>query len=179
MPKKALFLDRDGTIIIDTDYPNDPGKVAFLPGTPEALREVQKEYELIVISNQSGVGRGLITAEQFQSVHEQFVKMLKLEKIEVAGFYYCPHAPEENCDCRKPSPKMILDAAAEHGIDLHSSFMIGDKMSDVIAGRRAGCKTILIASVDSELFTESKDKYEGLSTSDLNQAINMILTKRG
>jgi len=179
MPKKALFLDRDGTIIIDTDYPNDPNKVAFLPGTPEALRQIQKEYELIVISNQSGVGRGLITTEQFQSVHEQFVKMLKLEKIEVRGFYYCPHAPEENCDCRKPSPKMIQDAAVEHSIDLPTSFMIGDKMSDVIAGRRAECQTILIKPANRESQVESTEEYLGLTATDLKQAVKQILIERG
>lgn len=176
MPKKALFLDRDGTVIIDTDYPNDPQKVAFVPGTVEALHKIQREYELIVISNQSGVGRGLITPEQFNAVHEQFVTMLKGVNIEMAGIYYCPHAPEERCDCRKPSPKMILDAAARHDIDLSASYMIGDKMSDVIAGSRAGCKTILITPPNSAMSDEFEEKYEGLTASDLNEAVNQIIT---
>ena len=178
MSKKALFLDRDGTIIIDTDYPTDPKKVAFVPGTIEALRKIQKEYVLIVISNQSGVGRGLITKEQFNSVHEQFVKILKSVNIEVAGIYYCPHAPEEMCDCRKPSPKMILDAAERHDIDLPSSYMIGDKMSDVIAGSRAGCKTILITPKNRVQSGKSEENYVGLTATDLNEAINQIITDR-
>lgn len=172
MSKKALFLDRDGTLIIDTDYPNDPGRVEFVPGTPEALRKVQKEYELIVISNQSGVGRGLITPEQFDSVHQQFMNMLKQEKVELRGVHYCVHSPEENCECRKPNPKMILDAANEYNIDLSASYMIGDKLSDMAAGSRAGCQTILITS-------ESRGDYIGLTASDLNQAVRHIITGRG
>lgn len=179
MPKKALFLDRDGTIIIDTDYPDDPNKVAFVPGTIEALREIQKEYVLIVISNQSGVGRGLITKEQFTSVHEQFVMILRDVNIEIAGVYYCPHAPEELCDCRKPSPKMILDAADRHDIDLATSYMIGDKMSDVVAGSRAGCRTILIAPPNRAISEEFEEAYEGLTASDLNDAVNQIITGKG
>lgn len=172
MSKKALFLDRDGTLIIDTDYPNDPGRVEFVPGTPEALRKVQKEYELIVISNQSGVGRGLITPEQFDSVHQQFMNMLKQEKVELRGVHYCVHSPEENCECRKPNPKMILDAANEYNIDLSASYMIGDKLSDMAAGSRAGCQTILITS-------ESRGDYIGLMASDLKQAVRHIITGRG
>lgn len=179
MSKKALFLDRDGTIIIDTDYPSDPEKVVFVPGTIEALREIQKEYVLIVISNQSGVGRGIISPEQFKSVHEQFVKRLNDVNIEMAGIYYCIHSPEELCDCRKPSPKMILDAADRHDIDLSSSYMIGDKMSDVIAGRRAGCRTILITTTSKVMSGESKEKYGGLTASDLKEAINQILNRKG
>ena len=179
MPKKALFLDRDGTIIIDTDYPDDPKKVAFLPGTIEALRMIQKEYELIVISNQSGVGRGLITPEQFNAVHEQFVKMVKSVNIEITETYYCPHAPEEMCECRKPSPKMILDAAEKHDIDLSSSYMIGDKMSDVIAGRRAGCMTILIAPSGKPKSGRLDEKYDGLTASGLNEAVKQIISGRG
>ncbi len=159
-------------MIIDTDYPNDPDRVEFVPGTPEALRKIQKEYELIVISNQSGVGRGLITPEQFDLVHKQFVEMLNREKIDVAGFHYCIHAPEEKCDCRKPSPKMILDAAAKYDIDLSSSFMIGDKLSDMMAGSRAGCQTILITS-------ESRGDYIGLTALHLKQAVEQIMTGRG
>tara|TARA_R100001143_G_C3360893_1_gene135517 strand:+ start:18622 stop:19161 length:540 start_codon:yes stop_codon:yes gene_type:complete len=179
MPNKALFLDRDGTIIIDTDYPNDPKMVAFVPGTIEALREIQREYKLIVVSNQSGVGRGLITQEQFEAVHKQFVKMLESVNIEMTGIYYCLHAPEEKCDCRKPSPKMILDAAEKHHIELSSSYMIGDKMSDVIAGKRAGCNTILITPENHTIGTDSEKKYVGLTASDLHQAVNQIINLKG
>jgi len=176
MSKKALFLDRDGTIIVDTDYPKDPEKVEFVPGTPDALRQIQKKFELIVISNQSGVGRGLITYGEFQQVHKRFVKLLKDEKIDVAGIYYCVHAPDDECDCRKPSPKMILDAADEHNIDLSASIMIGDKMSDVIAGNSAGCRTVLITPTKRVELEDINKKNADFVASDLNHALKWILT---
>jgi len=177
MSKKALFLDRDGTIIADTDYPNDPDRVEFVPGTPDALRQIQKEFELIVISNQSGVGRGLITYGEFQQVHKRFIKLLKEEKIDIAGIYYCVHAPEDECDCRKPSPKMILDAADQHDIDLSASIMIGDKMSDVIAGNRAGCRSVLITSSKRVESDDIKEENADFIASDLNHALKWILTR--
>lgn len=161
MAKKALFLDRDGTIIIDRNYPDDPDEVTFIRGVPDSLREAQKEYLLIVISNQSGVGRGFITQEQFEKVDQQFRKLLKSKKIHVAGFYYCIHAPEEDCDCRKPKPNMILKAAEELDVNLSESIMIGDKKSDVEAGLRAGCRAIQVQGDEN-----------------LNSAITKILSKK-
>lgn len=163
MAQKALFLDRDGTIIIDRDYPGDPDEVEFIRYVPESLRIAQNEYLLIVISNQSGVGRGLITHEQFEKVDQQFRKLLKAENIHVDGFYYCIHAPEEDCDCRKPKPGMILEAAEKLGIDLSESYMIGDKKSDVEAGLRAGCKAIQVQGTTGTINRDEEfkpaDKY--------------------
>lgn len=145
MSGKAVFLDRDGTIIRDVGYPKDPRQVQLLPGIVEALRSlIDFGYKLVVISNQSGIGRGIITFEEMNQVNAKLISILKRHEIYFNSIYYCPHAPEEQCNCRKPSPEMILKAANELDINLSLSFMVGDKLSDVETGKRAGCGTILL-----------------------------------
>jgi histidinol-phosphate phosphatase family protein len=140
---RAVFLDRDGTVIEDVGYPRDPEQVRFLPGALAGLAALRAAgWLLVVISNQSGIGRGLITPEEAEAVHARFECELGDAGISLAGARYCPHAPAEHCSCRKPSPEMILDAASSLGIDLAASYMVGDKESDVEAGRRAGTRTI-------------------------------------
>lgn len=145
---RAVFLDRDGTLIEDVGYPRDPGQVRFLDGAPEGLARLSAAgFLLVLVSNQSGIGRGLIQPREAQAVHERLVSVLAGEGIRLAGAKYCPHAPNAGCDCRKPSPGMLIAAGAELGVDLEASFMIGDKQSDVEAGRRAGCTTLLLGAV--------------------------------
>jgi histidinol-phosphate phosphatase family protein len=143
MARKALFLDRDGTLIVDVGYPRDPECVVLLEGAAEALRELQKSWALIVISNQSGLGRGIITAEQAAAVHERFVALFARAGVWFHGVYYCRHAPEASCRCRKPAPGLIEEAANDLGIDVSASVMIGDKPSDLEAGRAAGCGRVI------------------------------------
>lgn len=146
---KAVFLDRDGTIIRDVGYPKDPKQVELLPEIIEALRKlIEFGYKLVVISNQSGIGRSIITLEEMNQVNAKFISIFEKHEIYFNGIYYCPHAPEEQCNCRKPSPEMILNAAKELDINLSLSFMVGDKLSDVQAGKRAGCNTILLKNED-------------------------------
>lgn len=135
---RALFLDRDGTLIVDVGYPRDPALVEALPGAIEALRELQRTWQLVIISNQSGIGRGRITQAEADAVHARTLELFRLAGVTFAGAYYCPHAPEAGCRCRKPAPGMLEDAAAALGLDLASSAMVGDKPSDVEAGRAAG-----------------------------------------
>lgn len=143
--RRAVFLDRDGTLIVDAGYPRDPEKVELLPGAVEALSAFRQHGLLLVlISNQSGVGRGMVTPEEAASVHGRFVQILEGAGVRLDGSYYCPHGPDDGCTCRKPSPELLQRAAADHGVDLRSSFMIGDKLIDVETGIRAGCKTILL-----------------------------------
>ena len=145
-PRPAVFLDRDGTIIHDVGYLRDPEQVELLPGAAAALRELQQHgLALVVISNQSGVGRGFLSAEDLEMVHRRLEEVLAQHRIELCGAYHCPHAPWDACTCRKPLPGMILRAADECGLDLARSFMVGDKPRDVAAGRRAGCRTVLLA----------------------------------
>jgi D-glycero-D-manno-heptose 1,7-bisphosphate phosphatase len=144
--RAAIFMDRDGTIIEDLDYPRDPAKVKLLPRAGESLAVLKDAgYALAIISNQSGVGRGLITADDVAKVNERTVELLRDYGVELDAVRYCLHAPDEGCDCRKPSPKMLLEAAGSLGVSIADSFMVGDKDDDVETGRRAGCKTVFLA----------------------------------
>lgn len=144
---RAVFLDRDGTLIVDVGYPRDPDAVRLLEGVPEGLRSLRSAgFRLVLVSNQSGIGRGIVSKDEARAVHGRFSELLAGQGIELDCAKYCPHAPEEGCRCRKPEPGMLLDAARELGLDLEGSWMIGDKASDVEAGRRAGCAgAVLIA----------------------------------
>ena len=143
MSRRALFLDRDGTLIVDTGYPRDPALVEPLPGAIDALRALQASWALVIISNQSGIGRGLIAQSEADAVHARVVEVFAAGGVTFAGAYYCPHAPDAACRCRKPAPGLILDAARELGLDIGASAMIGDKPSDLAAGRAAGCERVL------------------------------------
>ena len=145
--KAALFLDRDGTLIPDTGYPDDPAAISLLPQVGDALASaVKKGYILVLITNQSGIGRGYFTLETAQSVNQRLAELLQAFDVEFSGIELCPHRPNEHCSCRKPEPAMILRAARKDGIDLARSYMIGDKESDVLAGQAAGCRTVLIGT---------------------------------
>lgn len=138
--KKAVFLDRDGVIIVQVAYLDDPKLVELIPGAAEALRIIHSHGDLaVVISNQSGIGRGYFTAETVEAAHRRIQELLAPCSEAVDRFYYCPHAPSENCSCRKPLPEMILRAGRECGLDVASSLMIGDRMSDLECGKNAGC----------------------------------------
>ncbi len=159
MSNPTVFLDRDGTIIFDTGYIGNPDQVEILPRVSDCLKKLKNEYnfKLIVISNQSGVARGLITDEQVISVNEKVNLLLNENNVLIDSFYYCPHHPdfssEEKCDCRKPSPKMVLQASKDFDVNLSKSYFIGDKASDIECGLNAGVKSILLSSdyVDSEI----------------------------
>jgi histidinol-phosphate phosphatase family protein len=143
--RPAVFLDRDGTLIEDRSYLTDPDQVRLMAGVCESLAELSKKgFPLVVVSNQSGLGRGRITPEQGQAVHERLVRDLAAGGVVLDDVVYCPHAPEEGCPCRKPRPGMILEAAARLGLSLENSVMVGDRDSDVEAGKAAGCRTILL-----------------------------------
>jgi D-glycero-D-manno-heptose 1,7-bisphosphate phosphatase len=162
----AIFFDRDGTLIEDVGYPRDPARVRLLDGAAEALAQLGRAgFRLVVVSNQSGIGRGLITAEEARTVHERFVAELEHRGVHLDGARYCPHAPDAGCECRKPAPGLLLAAADELGLDLEASFMIGDKAADVEAGRRAGCRTILLAPDGSASDGGSPDGADHLARS--------------
>ena len=145
--RRAVFVDRDGTVIEDAHYASSPDQVRVVPGAAEALRVLRDEgFLLAVVSNQSGIGRGLITPEQAAAVHERFVSELERLGVRFDAVRYCPHTPDEGCVCRKPAPGLILDAADEIGAAPSQSFMIGDSLLDVTAGRAAGCRTIALGA---------------------------------
>jgi len=175
MNRPAVFLDRDGTIFKDTGYPGDKSPIDFLPGVPESLRKLQIDFQLIIISNQSGVGRGIITHDEMKRVHHKMIEKLADEKIKITDSYYCPHAPSDNCVCRKPKPAMIETAAKKWGVNLSQSYMIGDKLSDVLAGYHAGCKSILLGKDRSAKENHIKRPYPHFVATDFKSAAKWIL----
>ena len=136
---RALFLDRDGVINIDKGYVSKIEDFEFIEGVFEFLREAMRQnLLLIIVTNQSGIGRGYYRLEDFKRLTEYMLQRLKEEGIAIAKVYFCPHSPEERCACRKPSSGMLLEAAETFDIDLENSIMIGDKESDMEAAKEAG-----------------------------------------
>lgn len=144
---RAVFLDRDGTIIADSGYIARPEDVHLLPGAAAALHALQAAgWRLVVVTNQSGIGRGLLTHEDYQRVTDRMRWMLRLAGVRLDAVLCCPHLPEDGCDCRKPKPGMLMLAAAELGLDLSRSVMVGDKESDLQAGKAAGVGACYLVS---------------------------------
>lgn len=142
---RALFLDRDGTIIEDCGYMSDPALVRLIPGAADALAALAGEgWKLIIVSNQSGVGRGLIGLHQMEAVHNRFLELMRSHGVPITDSFFCTHAPEDACECRKPSAFLLERAAHAHSIDLSASWMIGDREADILCGRNAGCSTICL-----------------------------------
>ena len=142
---KAVFLDRDGTVIPDANYLATVEGVMLLPGAGEALAALARAgFLLVLVTNQSGIGRGYFTAETVAAQHRRLQELLEPFGIKFAAIEFCPHAPDTACDCRKPKPGMLLAAAGKLHVSTVASFMIGDKPADVEAGRAVGCRTVFI-----------------------------------
>jgi histidinol-phosphate phosphatase family protein len=143
---RAVFLDRDGVLTRDRqDYVKTPEELEVLPSIEAPLREIQQRgFRIVIITNQSVVGRGLTSHYEMSRIHEKLRMEIARLGCSIDGIYYCPHRPDEGCGCRKPAPGLILKAARELGIDVGRSWMIGDKEMDLEAARRAGCRGIRI-----------------------------------
>ncbi|MEY2537842.1 MAG: D-glycero-D-manno-heptose 1,7-bisphosphate phosphatase [Verrucomicrobiota bacterium] len=169
----AVFLDRDGTIMRDVDYCGDPKNVEVFKNASPALRKLKERgYKLIVITNQSGIGRGYFSEAEYRAVEDEVARQVGDDLIDAT--YYCPHLPADGCKCRKPSAEMVLSAAREHAIDLSRSFFIGDKKSDIECGRRAGVKTVLVKTGYGK---DIDHRLADLVASDLAEAADMILNE--
>jgi D-glycero-D-manno-heptose 1,7-bisphosphate phosphatase len=157
---------------LDRHYLDDPAGLEFAPGATKGLRRIQAMgCRLFIVSNQSGVGRGLISLAQVDSVNRALVHMLELEGVRIEGVYYCPHRPEDRCDCRKPNTGLLLQAAREHSFDPKSAIVIGDKMSDVELGRKVGAQSMLIgAPASNPRLIPAREHL----ISDLDQAASII-----
>ncbi len=139
--KPAIFLDRDGTLIVETGYLCEPEKVELFPGAGEAVRRLaEADFELFIVTNQAGIGRGYYTEEQMHSVNERVAGEFAKFSVSFHKIYFAPEAPDQPSRNRKPSPQMLLDAQLEFGIDLAASYMVGDKFSDIKCGWNAGVK---------------------------------------
>ena len=149
---RAVFLDRDGTINVDTDYPYQVQSLELIPKAIDGLRILSKlRFHLIVVANQAGIALGIFNREQMSEFNEEIRIRAERAGARIDGFYYCPHLEGKNlqpggpsCECSKPSPGMLIEASKDFQVDLSKSFLIGDKTSDIAAGKSAGCVTILV-----------------------------------
>lgn len=181
----AVFLDRDGTVIEHVHYLADPAEVRLIPGAAESLRRLREAgYALVIVTNQSAIGRGMITVEQLGRVNDEMVRQLADRGVTLDGIYYCPEAPTVDDPStithhdRKPGPGMLLRASSELGLDPASSWMIGDMISDVLAGINAGCKGSLMVRTgkvlpEPEAPSTQTDGYRVVA--DLPAATDLIL----
>ncbi len=167
---KAVFLDRDGVINEDNSYAHKISDFKIIEGVYDSLKKLQPYYKLFIITNQSGIGRGYYTMQDFLTLNSHMLNLFDKNEIKIERVYYCPHSPEEDCECRKPKPKFIKDAELEFRLNLKDSWMIGDKISDLEMGENAGCRSILIDSryVRKEMMIKFKS---------LAEATNFILDR--
>jgi D-glycero-D-manno-heptose 1,7-bisphosphate phosphatase len=190
MPQAAAFIDRDGTLTEEVGYVNHPKRLRLLPRSAEAIRRLNAAgLAAVVTTNQTGVARGYFSEEVLNAVNDELVSQLKREGAHLDGIYVCPHHPTEGeppfrarCDCRKPRPGLLRRAAAELGLDLAASTVVGDKPSDVLAARRVGARGVLVLTgyglgeweYRRDRFVAEPDHVAG----DLLDAVQWILAGR-
>ncbi len=162
--QKAVFFDRDGVINVDHGYVSKKNDFAFVDDIFSVMRTLAKKgYALIIVTNQSGIGRGYYTGDDFQVLTSWMLSRFAEEGVEIAGVYHCPHSPEADCACRKPAPGMFFQAIREHSIDPEASWMVGDKSSDMEAAEAAGiCNRVLLGDADSGHSTHRITKISDL-----------------
>jgi histidinol-phosphate phosphatase family protein len=174
MKNKAVFIDRDGTINEDGPYLSDPNRFRMYPGVGEGVKRLQDAgFKIIVVTNQSGIGRGYFTEENLAAVHDRMKEEFARYGVTLDGIYYCPHHPGDKCDCRKPNTGLFEAAIAEHDIDAARSYMIGDKELDAAAGEKVGAKTVLIAPTVEK--GASKSVLCGCQVAGFAEAVDWIL----
>lgn len=179
---KAVFLDKDGTLIHDVPYNVDPDAIQLTPGAASGLWLLHSAgYQLIVVSNQSGVARGYFPETALIAVERRIRQLLKSVGVPLAGFYYCPHYLGGKvakytiaCDCRKPEPGMLLRAAVKHHLDLKQCWMIGDILNDIEAGQRAGCQTVLVDNGNETEWILSSRRIPDYQVNNLAEAACLI-----
>lgn len=144
--KKAILLDRDGTLIEDKNYAYKLEDFELLPGVIDGLKLLQNKFLFFIVTNQSGIARGYFAVEDFYKFNNHLIKILREQNIKIVKTYFCPHLKEDNCDCRKPKTKFIDLIIDEFNIDLNESFVVGDHPSDIEFGINGGCKTIFLTT---------------------------------
>ena len=147
---RAVFLDRDGLINrkLENDYVKNWDEFCFLPGVFEAIKTIkEKGYLVIVVTNQRGIAKGLMTEKDLEEIHRRMLKELEKHDVRIDDIFYCPHDISDNCNCRKPKPGMLIQAKEEWDIDFAQSYIIGDSDSDIEAGKRVGCQGILTTNL--------------------------------
>jgi D-glycero-D-manno-heptose 1,7-bisphosphate phosphatase len=178
----AVFVDRDGTINVDVDFLSSPGQLQLIPRSAEAIRELNElEIPVVVITNQSGIARGLYSEDDLKLVHAAMDRMLKEHGAAVGHYYYCPHHPSDgiapyvtDCECRKPKPGMLNSAAKDFGYDLKRSFVVGDKKIDMEAGRSVGAVSVQVATGYGERERLAAAGVRDHFSADLYDAVQFI-----
>jgi D,D-heptose 1,7-bisphosphate phosphatase len=181
--RRAVFLDKDGTLIEDVPYNADPERIKLSDRAGQALAKLKGAgFELIVVSNQSGVARGCFTEEALDDVAARLKELLVEFDVRLSGFYYCPHHPDATiagyrtaCRCRKPAPGLLMRAAREHDLDLSASWLVGDILDDVEAGARAGCATVLLNNGHETEWRDGPWRRPKHTALDLAEAAEIIL----
>lgn len=173
---RAVFIDKDGTLINDIPFNVKPDLIEFKEHAFESLRMLQQAgYRIIVISNQPGISLGYFTEGELKKAEEKIKDLLAANEVHLDGFYCCPHSENENCQCRKPKPGLILRAAMQHGIALSRSWMIGDILNDVEAGNRSFCKSILIDNGNESEWEWNPYRKPDFIAKNLKAAAEIIL----
>jgi D-glycero-D-manno-heptose 1,7-bisphosphate phosphatase len=180
--RPAVFLDKDGTLVVDVPFNVDPSKVVLAPFAAEGLVRLRRVgYALVLVSNQPGVGLGRFPAAALAAVDDRLCELLAPHGVTLDATYYCPHVPAPgdghgvaSCSCRKPAPGLLLRAAREHGLHLRRSWMIGDILHDVEAGRAAGCRTILLHNGGETEWRLGPGRTPHFTVPDLLQAAQII-----
>lgn len=181
MKHRAVFLDRDGTLVHPRHYPSRPEDLHLYNNIGPGLRDIQRAgFRLVVITNQAGIARGYFTEADLKRMHEHLVRELERLDVRLDAIYYCPHHPEGvirelamRCNCRKPQPGMLLKAAEDLDLDLQHCWFIGDILDDVEAGNRAGCRTILV-DLGTETIPEQRLRRPNFVTQDTLHALQII-----
>ena len=183
MANRAVFLDRDGTIVEDPGFLHEPEKVALLPGAAAAIRRLNEAgYRVIIVTNQSGIARGRYTVRDYEAVQERLGALLTAQGAHIDGAYFCPHHPQLSgpCECRKPGLKLFHDAQAAFDIDFSKSWWVGDRLSDVqparLLRRDGGGGGILVATGEGNLHQGQARAIGVMVVADLGEAVQKILT---
>jgi D-glycero-D-manno-heptose 1,7-bisphosphate phosphatase len=180
--RPAIFLDKDGTLLEDVPFNANPSRMRWAPGAPAALHMLGAlAVPLFVVTNQAGIARGLLREADMDVIAGELRVRFVSCGAALAGYYFCPHAPAdeggEPCACRKPQPGMLVRAAADHGIALASSWMVGDILDDIEAGRRAGCRTILVDNGNETQWRLSPERIPHARVSTLEEAAHVIVSE--
>ena len=176
---RAVFLDRDGTIMEDANYVGRIEQVTLIPGVQRALKRLRTaNFRLFIITNQSGVGRGFFPREAVEQIHAHLDEEFGEVGVQFDRYYVCPHHPEDNCDCRKPKPRFLREAACEYGLDLARCFMIGDRSSDIQAGINAAVRTVLVLTGAGKETLAKREVRPDHVVADIGAAADWILAQQ-
>jgi D-glycero-D-manno-heptose 1,7-bisphosphate phosphatase len=174
---RAVFLDRDGTIIEDTKFLHEPGKVKLLPGAADAIKRLNEHgFLVVIVTNQSGIARGLYTTADYEAVQDRLRALLTAHGAHIDGAYFCPHHPQFTgpCDCRKPGTKLYRDAQEALDIDFSPSWWVGDRLADVHPARKLGGQAILVATGEGNLHQGQARAMGVMVVADLGRAVDEI-----